>query len=60
MLIQRFIEKGCKKKALLKIREHVDKMRREELLQQKPKNIKNRDLTFVTGYNLQYRNVEKV
>lgn len=57
MLVQRFREKGYQKADLERTRDLVGGMNREELLQNKEKHKQQFDIAFITGYNLQYREV---
>lgn len=59
ILIKRFEEKGYERQALLNTREQISKLDRETILKDKPKKQHKKDTAFITGYNLQYKAVEK-
>lgn len=59
VLIQRFLDKGYPHARLLKVRDSVGRMNRETLLESKHKEVATRDITFITGFNKQYKHLEK-
>lgn len=59
-LIERFNEKGFKRKDLTKTWDEIGKRERNEFLTQKQKKEQQVDMAFITGYHTQYKSVEKI
>lgn len=58
-LIERFMEKGYTERELVKVRDEVNMLKRGELLESGRKNNDNQDIACFTGFNLQYKSIEK-
>lgn len=60
ILINRLIERGYKKKELEILKEKVKLMNRDTMIDgRKNKKSKHMDMAFLTGYNKQYKSLEK-
>lgn len=64
-LIERFVEKGYKKKELVTLKENIKHMDRNSLIEDKVKENRktkrhNGDMPFITGFNIQHKALEKI
>lgn len=65
IIINRFLEKGYKRKGLIVLKEKMKNMDRKTLIEgtldhHRKEKHKNLDLAFLTGYNRQYKTMESI
>lgn len=62
VLMHRFLEKGYTKRKLETLRNEVKMMNREAMLNTRKKDKKNKgvEITLLTGFNRQYKTLEKI
>ncbi|XP_073465069.1 butyrophilin subfamily 1 member A1-like [Aquarana catesbeiana] len=59
-MVKRFQEKGYSLENLEKIKQTVGEMNRDDLFKSKSKGENNFSLSFITGFNRQYRDLERI